>query len=1166
MRLRKLRTTRDIAGESRRLRFESLEERRLLAITVNSLTDEADGSITDGDISLRDAIAAATPGETIDFNVAGTLTLTLGQLTINKSLTIDGPGAEQLTISGDNASRIFWVDDASASIHADVTMSGLTLTQGRLSTPTFNADRGAAIYSVEDLSLSHMVIMSNHADDDGGAIYSNVSNGSVLAIYDSVITGNSANRHGGGVYVNGGAGGTLNIERSTFSYNRAGVTLSGGGGGVQLRLGANANVTIASSTFSANSARAPGGGIGIDFGRDANIHFSGLTVSSNQASQGAGIHLFQVAPITIAHSTISGNKTTTTGAQAYGGGISLFLSTLMLENTIVAGNQGGRGPDIRSRSSTIVARYNLIGDNTESGLAAAPVGSPDPNGNLIGASGPGAINPRLAPLADVSGPTKTHALKPDSPALDAGNAAIVGAPAFDQRGTPFARIFDGDGAGGARIDIGAFESQPVAAASELIVTTGIDEVDGDLSAGDLSLREAVGLANTDPQSVQTISFAAPLHGSTIRLTHGTLQLTGSTVINGPGAELLAIEGIGFSRNLAINDGDTTAHSSIEIRDITIRGGNAQVAGSDAGHGGGIRSAENLLLQRSRITGNKAAADGGGGYVYSVGGGMMALEQNTFEDNEAGNRGGGLVIASASAATMEDNSITLNSALRNGGGVFAVALNNGTLAMRNSEISGNEAEGAGGGLYLIAAAAGHLDVSRANIHNNVAKGAASSIHRGGGGITIGSITGGQVRVRDSTINDNDATARGGGVEVFNQQGDVLLSNVTISDNRSAGDAGGIWAGLVLNGTNRVLHSTITGNLADSDNSGAGAAGGVFAGGGPLELRNAVVAGNMSNATSPDLGFSSTGVGSGPGNLQLRYTLVGNNTGSGLTPAPVGAPDGNGNLIGGSGAAVIDALLGPLEDNGGPTMTHALLEASPAIDSGDPAAMAGVGDVPRYDQRGGPFTRVFDGDGIGGERIDMGAVELQTVSPVALGDYNLNGFVDAADFVVWRKMLGANVAAFSGADGSGNMVIDEEDYGIWRAHFGATLEQGGISTGGALAAVMQHPADVLSADTPAKQSAGDAHVIAAAPPALPGVAAARLVPSARFANGQMTLQRERALMGFVRQSRDTKAEMPNSKAVLRPAQESKSRDSQSSDAFDTVFASWATDGSLSPFKLG
>ena len=83
----------------------------------------------------------------------------------------------------------------------------------------------------------------------------------------------------------------------------------------------------------------------------------------------------------------------------------------------------------------------------------------------------------------------------------------------------------------------------------------------------------------------------------------------------------------------------------------------------------------------------------------------------------------------------------------------------------------------------------------------------------------------------------------------------------------------------------------------------------------------------------------------------------------------SPTANGNLIGGPVNGVIDPLLGPLADNGGPTQTHALLAGSPAIDAGDPLAVAGMNGVPEFDQRGMPFGRVADGNGAGGPRIDM-----------------------------------------------------------------------------------------------------------------------------------------------------------------------------------------------------
>jgi hypothetical protein len=121
------------------------------------------------------------------------------------------------------------------------------------------------------------------------------------------------------------------------------------------------------------------------------------------------------------------------------------------------------------------------------------------------------------------------------------------------------------------------------------------------------------------------------------------------------------------------------------------------------------------------------------------------------------------------------------------------------------------------------------------------------------------------------------------------------------------------------------------------------------------------------------------------------------------------------------------LGPLAHNGGPTLTHALLPGSPAINAGDPAAMAGVDGVPLFDQRGEPFTRVYGG------RIDIGAFEWQP-NPLA-GDYNFDGTVDAADYVVWQATR--HSAVDLRANGNGDRVVDQADYDVWWANFGSSL---------------------------------------------------------------------------------------------------------------------------------
>lgn len=145
------------------------------------------------------------------------------------------------------------------------------------------------------------------------------------------------------------------------------------------------------------------------------------------------------------------------------------------------------------------------------------------------------------------------------------------------------------------------------------------------------------------------------------------------------------------------------------------------------------------------------------------------------------------------------------------------------------------------------------------------------------------------------------------------------------------------------------STVTNNAARN-------AGGIRTTFGGLTVRNSIVAGNratgMYSSASPEL--------QGGSRLTVTNSLVRNNTGTDLTPSGP-TPDANGNLIG-TEDAPIEPLLGPLQNNGGPTQTHSLRADSPALDRGvNPLNLAN-------DQRGALFVRVS------GAQADMGAFEL------------------------------------------------------------------------------------------------------------------------------------------------------------------------------------------------
>jgi hypothetical protein len=176
------RRTRKLASKwryGRRPLFESLEPRQMMAAdtyTVTTLSDVAVAGTTTDDLwSLREALAHSQADggaevDTIDFDATlsdQTLTLSLGQLNVNSHVSITGLGTDDLTISGNNASRVFNIGAG-----YDVTVEDLTITGGK----TTGSSHGAGIYSAGNLTLDHVKVIGNHAHDSGwgGAVYARV--------------------------------------------------------------------------------------------------------------------------------------------------------------------------------------------------------------------------------------------------------------------------------------------------------------------------------------------------------------------------------------------------------------------------------------------------------------------------------------------------------------------------------------------------------------------------------------------------------------------------------------------------------------------------------------------------------------------------------------------------------------------------------------------------------------------------------------------------------------------------------------------------------------------------------------------------------------------------------------------------------------------------------
>ena len=562
------------------------------------------------------------------------------------------------------------------------------------------------------------------------------------------------------------------------------------------------------------------------------------------------------------------------------------------------------------------------------------------------------------------------------------------------------------------------------------VNTLSDTVDA--TDGLTSLREAIIATNT-AAGADTIDFAPSLTSAgpgTILLTQGELKVTDSLTLSGPGASLLTLDASGSDPTPAVKDGKGSrvfniSEKSATLLDVSLSG--LRLTGGDPNsYGGAISNTENLTITGCTIDSNHSVD---GGDIYSASANLTVIDSII-----SGNSGNGTSGVGGIAATHTNTTIIRTSIRNNTGTTYAGGIRNfqGTLVVSGSIVTGNSGARGGG----IGTQGGPAYVDNSIISHN-----SGGL---GGGINVYNAN---LTVTNSMISGNTASYEGGAID-GSPSNSILLNGVTITGN-SAMYAGAV--NLINFRQLAISNCTISGNSANA----VGALELFGSMNPPIIIGNSTIAYNSSTnfpggkLTYPGGIFTlgqlqldhvilakNTGVDASYGSIVARFSLIGNDR---QPEAPVGMPDANGNLIGGRIHGAIDPGLGPLADNGGFTLpdgshilTHALLPGSPAIDAGDPNAVAGAGSVSLYDQRSAPFTRVYGG------RIDIGACELQPTDYV-LGDFDRNGVVDASDYVLWRRQTGSNVAPGAGADGNGDGIVNDADLLVWRSNFGTSTFQ-------------------------------------------------------------------------------------------------------------------------------
>jgi CSLREA domain-containing protein len=486
-----------------------------------TVTSTADPTGTAGTCTLRDAITAANTNaatnncaagdpttsnpDTINFALPGspphTIQLASALPALDDVLTIDGPGSGSLTVRGQGVNNypVFHVQEGGTAPFPDVTLEGMTITNGA---------RGIFVEAATNFALDDVIVSGNsvastsatQSSASGAGIES--TGGAAMSISNSTVSGNSATAtttgagtccsvfaqaSGAGIHL--GQGGTLNINRSTISGNTASAngnqTAQAIGGGIFNDFGPT---TITRSTISGNTATATVselGGDGSAFADGGAIHqqganlglsLDGATVTGNTAATvttsitgngfgsavGGGIDLVWTVAggLTgeVKGSTIASNTVSETGPGTNflrGANVDLNVADLLgpeftFQNTIIANGIGATNCATEND-----ARFGSLGYNLDTGA----LGNSTSTDSCLqgGATGDQAsvsnTNLALGPLQDNGGPTQTMAPGINSFAVDKGTAA--GDPT-DQRG--LARTFDmnpsnaDDGT-----DVGAFE-------------------------------------------------------------------------------------------------------------------------------------------------------------------------------------------------------------------------------------------------------------------------------------------------------------------------------------------------------------------------------------------------------------------------------------------------------------------------------------------------------------------------------------------------------------------------------------------------------------------------------------------------------------------------------------------------------------------------------------
>lgn len=903
------------------------------------ILNDVGGSLTLNNV-VFDMNSARRAGGAVEDNSGAASEMTFTNVTMNNNyagpvpgngggLHITGPG--NVTITGGEFTNNVAFSEGGALWNGagEMTVSNALLSNNKAQGKA--ADQGGgAIYNLSGvLSVFSSELNDNSADSasaSGGAILNDV--GATLVVQESTFSNNFSKRAGGAIEDNSGAMGGVTLSNNVFDSNK---TMSSPGNGGAFHITGPGNATITGDVYTNNEAAAEGGAVWNGAG---NMTITNVTIANNKAhgkesNQGGGGIYNLSGQIVLSESMIMNNAADS--ASGSGGGILNDVgASLSILNTTIKGNTskraGGGIEDVSGAGSEVILQNVILDSNitmSSPGNGGAIHITGDGNMTIVGGSATGNI-------ASAEGGAFWNGL----------GEMIVSGVTFESNIANGILANQGGGAiynlrGSLTVDNSIFldnHADSLSGSGGAILNDSAATMVVSNSTFELNTASRAGGAIEDVSGNSTVSQV--FLNNFIGNSTGTMPGNGGAIhITGNGDMIVA--GGEFNNNVAGAEGGALWNGTGSMQVFRVGFDNNEAKGDGADQGGGaIYSKAGVLAisGQSIFSNNKATGtSGSGGAILTDIGTSLSVDSASFRSNTA-NRAGGAIEDNSGADSL---AIIVNSefldnevftAPGNGGAIHITGP--GDMILARVIATGNKAGNQGGAFWN---GSGTMQAIECSIENNAAPNG-GGLYNNGGTLLTGQIA----------LVSNSATEAGGGI--FNK-GLMGIFASTISANTTEGNGGAVFN----NGTFQAVSNTFALNIADGN-------------GGVAYQENSsdtlVFGENLlfDNTASAGRNFMlTTGF-----NASLGYNLIDISVDQSFNTVEED--------ILGTAVAPIDVKVEALDDNGGFTKTHALLDGSPALNAALPTNM-------EDDQRG---------EAVAFGRRDIGAFECQDCSAISVNE--------------------------------------------------------------------------------------------------------------------------------------------------------------------------------------